>query len=489
MFIGIDLGTSGIKVLLVDGNQQEVASHTESLTVQRPHLGWSEQDPEAWWKATCRALDSLKEQAPEALSEVQGIGLSGQQHGAVLLGENGKILRPCILWNDTRSEKECKIFEKRFPQSREVTGNLAMPGFTAPKLIWVENHEPDIFKETQHVLLPKAWLRYKMTGEMLEDMSDASGSLWLDVAHRKWSLEALKATHLSEDNMPKLCEGTEPAGTLKDEFVQRWGFKKAPIFAGSAGDNAAGAVGLGATHPGDAFISLGTSGVIWITTEEFRAKHEAAIHSFCHAIPQTWNQMGVTLSAASSFAWWSRVTGLKEKELLDELPEKPVSPSHIFFAPYLSGERTPYNDGDIRGAFVGLSHDTTRAEMTQAVLEGVAFSFRDGLEALRASGSIIEEANVIGGGSKSPFWVSVLASILGIKLYGLAHGEHGGAFGAARLARIAVTKEDVEKVCTYPERISMTEPDIELQKQYEKLYKSYRKIYPALHSLHLENRD
>lgn len=483
MFLGIDVGTSGIKALLVDANQQEIASHTEHLTVSRPHAGWSEQAPEDWWKATCRAIDSLKSQHPEAVAAIQGIGLSGQQHGAVLLDSAGEVLRPCILWNDVRSEAECVLFEERFPKSRQITGNIAMPGFTAPKLLWVARHEPEIFARVRHVLLPKAWLRYRMTGRMVEDMSDASGTLWLDVAKREWSVEALKATGLTLSNMPTLCEGTEPAGCLNRELADRWGMTSLPVFAGSAGDNAAGAVGLGAIRNGDAFISLGTSGVVWVTTNEFRPEHQSAIHAFCHAVPKTWHQMGVTLSAAASLAWWSKICGISERELLAELPERPTRPSSVLFAPYLSGERTPHNDGTIRGGFIGLSHDTSRAELTQAVLEGVAFSFRDALEGLKVSGSTVAEADVIGGGSRSPFWISVLASVLGLRLHGLAHGEHGGAFGAARLARIAATGESVESVCTSPERVSTTDPDPTLRLSYAEAYLRYRRLYPALRNI------
>lgn len=484
MFIGIDVGTSGIKAVLVDENQKVLAAHTEKLTVSRPHESWSEQDPEDWWKATIKAIDKLKESHPREIGAVKGIGFSGQQHGAVLLGEKGEVLRPCILWNDTRAGTECSLFERRFPQSRQITGNIAMPGFTAPKLIWVARHEPEIFHKTRHVLLPKAYLRYRMTGEMIDDMSDASGTLWLDTGRRLWSEAALDATGLHLNQMPELCEGTEPAGRLKADLATRWGMGERPIFAGSAGDNAAGAVGLGATKPGDAFVSLGTSGVVWMTTDSFHPGGKFAIHSFCHAIPATWHQMGVTLSAAASLAWWSRVSGLSERELLAELPEAPEAPSPVLFAPYLSGERTPYNDGVVRGAFIGLSQDTTRTQMTQAVLEGVAFSFRDALDGLAASGSLFHEADVIGGGSQSPLWTAIIASVMDVTLHRLAHGEQGGAFGAARLARIAVTGEAVEDVCTAPERIGSVAPDPQLRGAYRNAHARYKEMYPALKAIH-----
>ncbi len=480
MYIGIDLGTSGVKVVLADNAQHVLASETVKLEVSRPHEGWSEQNPEDWLEATLNAIDALAKSHPFEVSQVKGIGLSGQQHGAVLLDDKGSVLRPCLLWNDTRAEAECAVFERRFPDSYLVTGNIAMPGFTAPKLIWVAAHEKEVFAKTRRVLLPKAWLRFVMTGEMIEDMSDASGTLWLDVGRRSWSAEALSASGLSLSHMPELREGSEAAGVLKPDLVRRWGMEKAPVFAGGAGDNAAGAVGLGATKPGDAFLSLGTSGVVWVTTDSYRGAGRAAIHTFCHAVPGVWHQMGVTLSAAACLAWWSRVTGMSETALLSELPDAPEAPSPVLFAPYLSGERTPHNDGAVRGGFALLSHDTTRTQMTQAVLEGVAFSFRDALEGLRESGSEIAEASVIGGGSRSTLWVAILASVLGIPLHRLANGETGGAFGAARLARLAVTGENVETVCLSPERTETVAPDEALRRAYEVTYTGYRALYPGL---------
>ena len=291
-----------------------------------------------------------------------------------------------------------------------------------------------------------------MTGEMIEEMSDASGTLWLDVGARDWSDAALAATGLSRNAMPRLIEGNAPAGMLRAELAARWGMEGRPVLAGGAGDNAAGAIGLSAIRPGDAFVSLGTSGVLFATTDSFRPYPQAAVHAFCHAIPDTWHQMGVTLSAAASLAWWAGVTGRSEAALLDEMGA-PSTPSAALFLPYLGGERTPHNDATLRGAFAGLSHATDRASLTQAVLEGVAFSMRDCLDALAASGTRVASADVIGGGSRSRAWIAILASVLGIRLHRLAAGEHGGAFGAARLARMAVTGETPGAVCTPPKRI------------------------------------
>lgn len=479
MYIGIDAGTSGIKAVLVDDAQQIIGTARASLTSQSPHDGWSEQDPEAWWNALLDVMDQLHRAHPSEMASVRGIGLSGQQHGAVLLDEDRQCLRPCILWNDVRSEAECRIFEERFPRSRDVTGNLAMPGFTAPKLIWVQKHEPDIFARTRYVLLPKAWLRLRLSGEMIEDMSDASGSLWLDVGARRWSEEALNACGLSIDAMPRLCEGTEPAGVLKDDLARRWGMRVAPVIAGSAGDNAASAVGLGAVKTGDAFVSLGTSGVVWCTTDRFRPNADSSVHAFCHAIPGKWHQMGVTLSAAASLAWWSDIVGKSERELLAELPEKIERPSRAIFLPYLAGERTPHNDAHVRGAFLGLDKNMPRSELTQAVLEGVAYSLRDAQDAMTAAGTRFETADVVGGGAQSRQWVEILASVLGVRLSRLAQGEQGGAYGAARLGRLASTAEDVTTICQPPERLETIEPSPLLEAAYGERQSRYRALYEA----------
>ena len=479
MFVGIDFGTSSVKALLVDGEQRIVGTASRALTVSRPAPGHSEQDPADWWQALLDVVDQLHAEHAAALGVVKGIGLCGQMHGAVLLDAAGAILRPCILWNDVRATTECQEFEQAFPESRAVTGNLAMPGFTAPKLLWVRKHEPALFARTTHVLLPKAWIRFCLTGEMIEEMSDASGSLWLDVGARDWSDAALAATGLSRSAMPRLVEGSAPAGTLRAELARRWGVAKPPLLAGGAGDNAAGAIGLGAIRPESAFVSLGTSGVLWATTDRFMPYPQAAVHAFCHALPATWHQMGVTLSAAASLAWWASVTGRPEAELLAEMPAR-LTPGSALFLPYLSGERTPHNDGDVRGAFFGLSHGTGREALTQAVLEGVAYSFRDCMDALAASGTRITEADLIGGGSRSRIWVSIIASALRIPLHRIAAGEHGGAFGAARIARLAVTGEDAAAVCLPLDRAETVRPDPALSDAYEQRIPHYRALYTAI---------
>jgi xylulokinase len=478
VFLGLDFGTSSIKALLVDGAQAVVGSVSVPLTVQRPAAGHSEQDPAAWWQAMLDAVDALGRDHGAALAAVEGIGLSGQMHSAVLLDGSAAVLRPAILWNDVRSAAECAELEAAVPDLRQITGNIAMPGFTAPKLLWVRKHEPAVFAQVRHVLLPKAYIRYRMSGEMIEEMSDASGTLWLDVGARNWSDGMLAATALSRAAMPTLVEGNAAAGVLRPELAARWRMVRRPVLAGGAGDNAAGAVGLSAIRPGDAFVSLGTSGVMFAVTEQFRPWPRAAVHAFCHALPGIWHQMGVTLSAADSLAWWAGVTGQSAAALLVEVGTV-ERPSPAVFLPYLGGERTPHNDGRLRGVFAGLSHEVDRRLMTQAVLEGVAFSFRDCLDALAASGTRIKVADVIGGGSRSQAWVAVIASVLGIPLRRLASGETGGAFGAARLARMAVTGEAPEAVCSVPSRAETIDPEPELVAAYAARFAAYRGLIGA----------
>ncbi|MDQ0348236.1 xylulokinase [Ancylobacter vacuolatus] len=480
MYLGLDIGTSAIKAVLVDDAQAVIATAETPLAISRPQPGFSEQSPEDWWQATLASIDTLKAEQPKALAAVRGIGLSGQMHGAVLLDAFGKVLRPAILWNDGRSSAECRELEERFPALHQVAGNLAFPGFTAPKLMWVRKHEPDLFARMAKVLLPKAYVGYRLTGEMVEEMSDASGTLWLDVGRRDWSDEALAATGMSREHMPRLVEGSAAAGRIKPELAARWGMENPPVLAGGAGDNAAGAIGLGAIGANDAFVSLGTSGVLWATTDRYAPNPQSSVHAFCHAIPATWHQMGVILSAASALGWWANVAKEAPGDLLAPLGEAPKAPSRATFLPYLSGERTPHNDTAIRAAFVGMDHDTGRDELTQAVLEGVSFAFKDCLDALSAAGTRLTQADVIGGGSRSRFWIAVLASVLGIPLNRVEDGERGGAFGAARLARMAATGESPAEICLPPRRIETIEPDPVLQQAYAERHALYKALYPAL---------
>ena len=477
MYLGIDLGTSAVKTILVDDTQRVVATQSRSLATASPRPGYSEQDPQAWIEATFATLDALKADHPRELAEVEGIGLSGQMHGATLLDANLRPLRHCILWNDGRSAAECRVLEQRWSALRDVTGNKAMPGFTAPKLLWIAAHEPEIFAATKLVLMPKAYLRLVMSGEAAEDVSDASGSLWLDVARRDWSDAALAATGLSRAHMPRLVEGCAPAARLDAGLARRWGMRKAPMIAGGAGDNPAGAVGIGAIRPGRAFISLGTSGALLAPTDIIAANPDRVVHTFCHAIPAMWITAGAILSAASCLAWIARLLGASEAELLAPLGVRPLAPSPVSFLPYLSGERTPHDDADVRGILDGLSHATGRAEIVQAVVEGVAFALADCRDVLTESGVAIPEVDAIGGGSRSRFWLSVLADVLGMPIHRFADGETGAAFGAARLGRLAVTGEAIDTVCTPPRRAETFEPERALVEAYAERLATWRKLY------------
>jgi xylulokinase len=480
MYLGIDLGTSAVKILLVDDHQTVIDQASAPLEVLRPQPLWAEQDPEQWWTATATALHALRERRPGALAAVRGIGLSGQMHGATLLDANDRVLRPAILWNDGRSSAECVEFERRAPQSRAVTGNRAMPGFTAPKLLWLAAHEPDVFRRTARVLLPKDYLRLRLSGEYASDMSDAAGTLWLDVARRTWSAQLLAASGLDERAMPRLAEGSAPTGTLRSSLADAWSMRRGVIIAGGGGDNAAGAVGVGAIHAGDAFLSLGTSGVYFVAGDRFAPAPEGGVHAFCHCLPGTWHQMSVILSAASCLTWVARLTGAaNEAALLAEVERVDRDP-RIVFLPYLSGERTPHNDPHAAGVFFGLTHATTRADLARGVLEGVAFALADGQAALLESGTTIRRVSVIGGGARSAFWGRILASALDRPLAYHASGESGPAFGAARLARLAVTGEDPATVCLAPAVAAVLQPDAELRDRYAARRPLFRALYRQL---------
>lgn len=397
MYLGIDLGTSGVKAMLIDDGQHVIGSASSSLTVSRPRPGWSEQAPADWVRATEAALDALQAAHSAALSQVRGIGLSGQMHGATLLDRQDRVLRPCILWNDTRSHAEAAALDAD-PRFRAITGNIVFPGFTAPKLAWVKNNEPDIFAQVRWVLLPKDYLRLWLTGEHMSEMSDSAGTSWLDTGARRWSPELLSATDLEERQMPNLVEGTDSAGTLRPDLAARWGLDPGVVVAGGAGDNAASACGMGTVSDGAAFVSLGTSGVLFAANGSYLPNPASAVHAFCHALPDTWHQMGVILSATDALNWHSRITGASAADLTAELGETLKAPTGVTFLPYLSGERTPHNDASIRGTFAGLGHESDRVALTQAVLEGVSFAIRDSLEALRLAGTTLTRVTAIGGG-------------------------------------------------------------------------------------------
>ena len=481
MDLGIDIGTSEVKVLLLDDAQHAVGSAHAPLPISRPNPLWSEQDPRDWWTATVSALATLRAAQPAAYAAVRGIGLSGQMHGATLLDAQDRVLRPAILWNDGRSAAQCAEFEQREPASRRISGNIAMPGFTAPKLLWVREHEPEVFAAVRRVLLPKDYVRLQLTGEAVSDMSDAAGTLWLDVAARRWSDALLAATGLDATHMPRLVEGSEASGTLRPEVAAELGLAATVVVAGGAGDNAASAAGIGVATPGTAFLSLGTSGVYFVANAAFSPAPERAVHAFCHCFPDTWHQMSVMLSAASCLAWLRGLTHAdSEAQLVDEAQTVGDDDERPVFLPYLSGERTPHNDPRASGVFFGMTHGTTRARLARAVLEGVAFAFADGQDALLAGGANIERVSLVGGGSRSALWAQILADTLGRTLERHQGSEVGAALGAARLARLARGSESVAEVCFAPPVLDRFEPDAARHAQLSQRLARFRQLYHAL---------
>jgi len=479
-YLGIDIGTSGVKAILMDEKGKLLGEASAPLEVSRPKPGWSEQKAEDWWTALLAAVDKLAAEHKSEMSALRGLGLSGQMHGATLLDKDDRVLRPAILWNDGRSFAECAEMEAAEPRLREIAGNIAMPGFTAPKLLWVRKHEPEIFARTAKVLLPKDYVRFLLTGAFVSEMSDASGTLWLDVAKRDWSDALLKATGLDRSHMPSLVEGSAPSGDLKAELIKRWGIAGPVVVAGGGGDNAASACGIGAIRPGEGFVSLGTSGVLFVSNDRFRPNTAGAVHAFCHAIPDTWHQMGVILSATDSLNWLSRITGQDAAALSNEAEAQFTGPGEEIFLPYLSGERTPHNNANARGSFVGLSHLSDPARLAQAVMEGVTFAFRDCQRVLGDAGTQIDHLLAVGGGSKSNLWLRMLATNLNMPIALPHDGDYGGAFGAARLGLCAAEGADPATVMTRPAIKSVVEPDAALADAYAKQYARYRALYEPI---------
>jgi xylulokinase (EC 2.7.1.17) len=479
MYIGIDLGTSGVKAILLSEEGDVVASQTEKLTVFRPHPLWSEQDPEQWWQATDRAIKALSQQ--HSLQGVKALGIAGQMHGATLLDKQQRVLRPAILWNDGRCAQECQLLEEAVKNSRQITGNLMMPGFTAPKLLWVKRHEPEIFAQVDKVLLPKDYLRLRITGEFASDMSDAAGTMWMDVAKRDWSDVMLAACGLSRDNMPALFEGCEITGTLLPSVAQAWNMPAVPVVAGG-GDNAAGAVGVGMADAGQAMLSLGTSGVYFAVSEGFLSKPESAVHSFCHALPGRWHLMSVMLSAASCLDWAAKLTGMENvPALISAAQSADENAGPVWFLPYLSGERTPHNNPQAKGVFFGLTHQHGPAELARAVLEGVGFALADGMDVVHACGVTPKSVTLIGGGARSAYWRQMLADISGQQLDYRTGGDVGPALGAARLAQLAIHPDKpVNELLPQLPLEQAHYPDAQRHAQYAPRRETFRQIYQQL---------
>lgn len=477
MYIGLDLGTSGLKGILISESQEVLAEATAPLSVQRPAEGWSEQRPADWITAAEAVMEQL---SSYGLSEVRGIGLSGHMHGATLLDKSDEVLRPCILWNDTRSFAEAAKMDAN-PIFRAQSGNIVFPGFTAPKLAWMRKHEPKIWDQIAKVLLPKDYLRLWLTGAHVAEMSDAAGTSWLDTGARDWSDDLLAATGLARDHMPQLIEGSDVSGQLRDVLATRWGLPKGVIVAGGGGDNAASGVGVGVVRAGEGFVSLGTSGVLFAANDGYQPDPATAVHTFCHALPKTWHQMGVILAATDALNWYANLVGADAATLTGELGPL-QAPGKTTFLPYLGGERTPLNSAAIRGAFTGLEHATDRSAGTRAVLEGVAFAIRDCRDALAATGTQLDSLLAVGGGSRSDYWLRTIATALNCPLLLPVAGDFGGAFGAARLAIMAATGAGAE-IATLPKIARQIDPDPSLRDAFDAGHARYRAAQHAILSI------
>jgi xylulokinase len=478
-WLGLDIGTSAVKAVLVDDGRRVLAEASHAYPTVRPRPLWSEQDADLWPAAVETVVAAIAARAADAWAGLAGIGLSGQMHGAVLLGADDRPLRPVILWNDGRSHAEAAELAAD-PSLAEELGVLAMPGFTAPKLVWLARHEPQVMAGLKTLLLPKDYVRLHLTGTLATDPSDAAGAWLLDEAARAWSPRALAAAGLRRDQVPPIVEGSAPSGTLRSDVARRWGVSASVVVAGGAGDAAAGAVGIGAVEEGRAFLSLGTSAQLFAATAAYRPAIAPLVHSFCHAVPDRWFQMGAMLNGASAVGWLAGVLGADEATLSAAAEAAFSGPADVLFLPYLTGERTPLNDPHARGVFFGLTPATRRETLVQAVLEGVAFTCADAHDALDAAGTRIGELGFIGGGARNPFWARLLASVLDRTILVYAGADKGPAFGAACLGRMAVTGEPPAAVATVPAVERVFAPDPALTAAYAPRLARFRALYRAL---------
>jgi xylulokinase len=486
LFLGIDVSTTGAKALLIDEKGTVVASATTPLTLQTPKPLWSEQDPREWWTGTATSVRKALANAGAAGSDVAAVGLTGQMHGLVLLDAKREVLRPAILWNDQRTGAECAEIESRVGRAelvREV-GNVALTGFTAPKILWVRNHEPEVYAKARLVLLPKDFVRLRLTGEAAMDKADGSGTILFELKARTWSKRVLEALEIPADWLPPTFEGPETTGTITAKAAAETGLAAGtPVMAGG-GDQAAGAVGAGAVRPGVVSLTLGTSGVIFATTDAPLVEPEGRLHAFCHAVPGKWHFMGVTLSAAGSLQWYHDTLAPKESfaDLVAEAERAPAGCEGLLFLPYLSGERTPYPDPLARGSFVGLTVRHTRAHLTRAVLEGVAFSMRDCFGLLQGAGlASVREVRIAGGGAKGALWRRIVASALGLPML-TVNSTEGAAYGAALLGAVGKGAwPTVEAACDATIAVTgRDEPVADWARAYAAAYPRYRALYPAL---------
>ncbi len=486
LLLGLDISTTGAKALLVGSDGAVVSSCTTPLTLSMPRPLWSEQDPAEWWSAMASSIRTALAEAGASGGDVAAIGLTGQMHGLVLLDERGAVLRPAILWNDQRTGAQCDEIRARVGRQRliQITGNDALTGFTAPKILWVRQHEPEVYARARHILLPKDYIRFRLTGEVAMDCADGSGTILFNLKTRTWSPDILAALEIPLEWLPPIFEGPQVTGTVNTSAAGETGLAVGiPVVAGG-GDQAAQAVGVGAIEPGIIALTLGTSGVVFAPTGQPLVEPEGRLHAFCHAVPGRWHFMGVMLSAAGSLQWYrdTLAPGVSFDDLTREAAPIPAGSEGLLFLPYLTGERTPHPDPLARGAWVGLSTRHARAHLTRAVLEGVAFGLRDSFVLIQNAGlESIRQVRVSGGGAKSLLWRQILADVLGVELV-IVNTTEGAAYGAALLAGVAAgTWPTVPDACQRAVRITGTTPiEPEVAQQYEPFYQSYRRLYPAL---------
>lgn len=485
--LGIDVSTTGVKALVVDDKGEIVASSTTPLHLSTPKPLWSEQHPHDWWQAAVASIRNVLGETDAA--DITAIGLTGQMHGLVLLDEHGEVLRPAILWNDQRCGEQCDEIRASLGKEHliRISGNDALTGFTAPKILWVRQHEREVYDRARHVLLPKDYLRFKLTNEYAMDKADGSGTLLFDLESRDWSNETLAATKIPADWLPKTFEGPEVTGRVTREAAEATGLREGtPVVAGG-GDQAAGAVGAGAIRPGTLAVTLGTSGVVFAATESPLIEPEGRLHAFCHAVPGRWHLMGVMLSAAGSLQWYrdTLAPNVSFAALVNEANDIAPGSDGLLFLPYLCGERTPHPDPLARGAWVGLTTRHTRAHLTRSVLEGISFGIKDIFELIRQAGAgAVDQVRVSGGGAKSPVWRQILADILGTELVTVNTTE-GAAYGAALLAGVAAgTWANVDEACAHTIRVNdRVSPNAANIARYGELYQQYQSLYPALRSV------
>lgn len=479
MFLGIDAGTSAIKLVLAD-RQTILESVEKPLKPRQPRPSWSEDDAENWWEALVSGLDRLATSVPHLLREVEGIGLSGQMHGALLLDAADRPLRPAILWNDGRSATEAEALARRSELAREL-GVRPMPGFTGPKIKWLRRHEPEVMERTRCLLLPKDYLRLKLTGERMTDVSDAAGTWLLNQAQRSWSRAALDACDVDPTWLPGLVESSDIAGTLRPAWAHRWGLRPGIPVAGGGGDTAVGGVGIGAVGDGDGFISLGTSAQVFLAATQFQPEPDRLVHAFCHALPRLWYNMAALLNGASPMTAVARWIGRPDvATVMADVEASYTRPSDLIALPYLYGERTPHNDPNARGVVLGLTASTTPADIAQAMMEAIGFSLRDGLDAICHARQRPEALGFIGGGSRSHFWGRMIASILDMRLIRYEGADRGAAFGAARLAMLAATGDAPAMVVTSPAINDVIKPDPRLRDLYAPRLAAFRSLYAAV---------